>query len=134
MRGRRIVRLKRRFRLTRSTDIQRVRRTGKSHAHPLIVLVDLPGQPPEVRVSVIAGRSVGKAVARNRAKRLLRAALSPYLAQISPGREMLLIARSRMAEANFQQTQAAVLTLLRRARVLVKANDNSEKKQATDPG
>jgi ribonuclease P protein component len=87
------------------------------------VLVASPSQQPDVRIAVLAGRSVGKAVVRNRAKRLLRAALQPYLAYVVPERDILLIARSRMAGATFQQTQTALLTLLRRAGLLVEPND-----------
>ena len=66
--------MQRKFRLTRSTDFKRVRRTGKSYAHPFVVLVVQASEVPRVRVGVTAGRSVGGAVQRNRAKRLLREA------------------------------------------------------------
>ena len=107
--------MNRRFRLTRSGDFQRVRRLGKSYAHPLIVLIVLPGQEGMLRVGVAAGRAVGKAVRRNRAKRLLRAAIQPHLQDLVSGRDMVLIARRPMAEATFQQTQAALYNLLRRS-------------------
>lgn len=70
------------------------------------------------RVGIAAGRSVGNAVRRNRAKRLLRAAIHPYLHSLAPGRDIVLIARRPLAGASFQQTQAALLTLLRRAQLL----------------
>ncbi len=111
--------MKRRFRLTRSTDFKRVRRSGKSYAHPLIVLYQLASEQECVRVGVAAGRTVGSAVQRNRAKRLLRAAMSSLISQVSPGFDLLLIARSPLATATLDQTYSALLMLLRRAQLLL---------------
>jgi ribonuclease P protein component len=114
--------VKRKFRLIRSTDFQRVRRFGKSYAHPLIVLVGLENKTEDhPRLGVAAGRSVGNAVHRNRAKRLMRAALQPFLPKISPGWDILLLARKPMRDATYQSTQAAVLQLLRRAHLIEEA-------------
>jgi ribonuclease P protein component len=111
--------VQRKFRLTSSTDFQRVRRYGKSYAHPLLVLVVHPGQPESSsRIGVTASRGVGKAVQRNRARRLLRAAIQPLLASLAPGWELILIARQPVLEASFQHIHEALLLLLKRARVL----------------
>jgi len=111
--------VKRRFRLTRSTDFKRVRRYGKSYAHPLIILYLLANERKGVRVGVAAGRTVGSAVSRNRAKRMLRAAMSSMISHISPGVDLLLIARAPLATATLDQAQDALLSLLRRAQFLL---------------
>ena len=72
---------------------------------------------------VAAGRSVGNAVRRNRAKRLLRSALQQYLPAIQPGWDVVLIARQRMAGATFQQTVNALAALLDRASLLPEVDD-----------
>ena len=77
--------MQRKFRLTRSTDFKRVRRDGKSYAHPLIVLIALENQLSITRVGVTAGKSVGNAVKRNRAKRLIRAATRALHPQMATG-------------------------------------------------
>ena len=111
--------MKRRFRLTRSTDFRRVRRLGKSYAHPLIVLYQLASERSGIRIGVAAGRTVGSAVQRNRAKRLLRAAMSTLIPQVNPGLDLLLIARSPLASATLEQTRSALLSLLQRAQLLI---------------
>jgi ribonuclease P protein component len=118
--------VKRCFRLTRSTDFKRVRRSGKSYAHPLVVLYVLKSDEPGVHVGVSAGLAVGNAVERNRAKRLLRAAMNELLPHTAPGRcpepvegsDLLLIARSSLPESDLQQTRAALSNLLKRAGLL----------------
>jgi ribonuclease P protein component len=116
--------LKRKFRLTRSTDFKRVRRLGKSYAHPLIVLVVMPNELEQIRCGFVAGRSVGGAVQRNRAKRILRAALQPYIASIRPGWDLILIARAPLRAATYQQTLAVLSDLLQRSRLMEGFNDN----------
>ncbi|MGE5221167.1 MAG: ribonuclease P protein component [Omnitrophica WOR_2 bacterium] len=116
--------MKREFRLTRSTDFKRVRRLGKSYAHPLIVLIALPNEQGEsTRLGVVAGRTVGNAVKRNRAKRLLRAGIQPYLHELPVGWDILLIARRSLVESSFQAAQQALLNLLRRARLVKNIDD-----------
>ncbi len=77
------VRVQRTFRLTRSQDFKRVRQSGKSYAHPLIVLVAQANDEMKIRVGVAAGRTVGTAVKRNRAKRLLREAMRPLIPSLA---------------------------------------------------
>jgi ribonuclease P protein component len=110
--------VKRRFRLTKSSDFKRVRRMGKSYAHPLIVLVTHPNEHERARVAVAAGRSIGNAVQRNRAKRRLREAIRPLIPLIEPGWDLLILARHPLPGASFQQCQEALADLLKRARLL----------------
>jgi len=108
-----------RFRLTRSEDFKRVRRTGKSYAHPLIVLVVQACDACEhVRVGVTAGKTTGTAVHRNRAKRILREALRPYLNSFASGLDLILIARPPLVTATLEETRAALDNLFRRAKIL----------------
>ena len=115
--------MKRHFRLTRSTDFKRVRRSGKSYAHPLVVLYALKSNQPGVRVGVSAGLAVGNAVKRNRAKRLLRAAMNELLPHTAYGSDLLLIARSPLPKSDLHQTLAALSNLLERAGLLSQIHD-----------
>jgi ribonuclease P protein component len=103
------------FRLTRSDDFKRVRRNGKSYAHPLVVLVAQASQHPGTHIGVTAGRPVGNAIHRNRAKRLLREAMRPLLPDLASGWDLILIARVGMVGVSLEDTRLALATLLRRA-------------------
>ena len=100
-----------------------MRRHGKSYAHPLIVLVTLPNDLGTSRFGVAAGRSVGSAVQRNRAKRRLREALRACLPSVQPGWDIVVIARSPMKEAAYRQIEDALISLLRRAHLLQDSYD-----------
>ncbi len=111
--------MKRRFRLTRSTDFKRVRSNGKSYAHPLLVLVAAPApESDSLRVGVTASRGIGGAVARNRAKRRIREALRDQLGRIRLGWDIVAIARAGILSAEFAHIQSAIVSLLQRAQLL----------------
>ena len=122
--------MQRKFRLTRSEDFKRVRRSGKSYAHPLVVLIvqaydqrSNPRDHPRVKVGVAAGRTVGTAVHRNRAKRLLREAMRSLVPNISSNLDLILIARPGLVTATLDETHRALLTLLERAKILTPTNE-----------
>jgi ribonuclease P protein component len=85
----------------------------------LVVLVAAPNDADISRIAVAAGRSVGSAVQRNRAKRRLREALRQRLNQIRPGWDLLVIARKPILDAEFTHLQAALQNLLGRANLVV---------------
>jgi len=116
--------VQRKFRLTRSEDFKRVRRSGKSYAHPLVVLIVQRHDQPRVKVGVAAGRTVGTAVHRNRAKRLLREAMRSLLPNIVSNLDLILIARSGLVTATLEDTRQALLNLLQRAQILIPTNES----------
>ncbi|HET9906072.1 MAG TPA: ribonuclease P protein component [Anaerolineales bacterium] len=123
--------MQRKFRLTRSEDFKRVRRSGKSYAHPLVVLIvqthDKRSNPvgqTRIKVGVAAGRTVGTAVYRNRAKRLLREAMRALIPDIAPGLDLILIARPGLVSATLEDTQRALSNLLQRAQILIPRHES----------
>lgn len=107
--------MQRRFRLTRSEDFKRVRQSGKSYAHPLVVLVAQANHESRLRVGVAAGRTVGSAVSRNRAKRLLREAMRTLIPSIPSGWDLILIARPALLSSNLAEIREVLPALLHRA-------------------
>jgi ribonuclease P protein component len=112
----------RNFRLTQSTDFKRVRRFGKSYAHPLVVLVVLVGAGEQKRIGVMAGRSVGNAVQRNRAKRMLREAVRTILPRLNLGWNVILIARNPVLNAKLSELEDCLIQLFSKAN-LIREND-----------
>ena len=116
--------MQRKFRLTRSEDFKRVRRSGKSYAHPLVVLIVQTHDQPRLKIGVAAGRTVGTAVYRNRAKRLLREAMRTLIPSIASGLDLILIARPGLVSATLEDTHRALLNLLQRAQILTPRHES----------
>jgi len=110
--------VKRRFRLTRSTDFKRVRRIGRSYAHPLVVLLVAPNELQQVRFGFVAGKAVGGAVERNHAKRRLRACVTGLLPSVTGECDLIFLARKPMDQAGYVEICTAVQLLLKKAGLL----------------
>jgi ribonuclease P protein component len=107
--------VKRSFRLTSTTDFKRVRRFGKSYAHPLLVLVAFPDPGERTRVGIAASRAVGKAVERNRAKRLVRAAIHSLLPGLPGGWKVVILCRRPILDSSLLDITQALDQLLNKA-------------------
>jgi len=112
----------RKYRLTRSTDIKRVRRLGKSRAHPFVVLICHPNQINKVRLGIIASRSVGNAVQRNRSKRRIREVVRPLIPAIQTGWDIILLARRPVVSVNYPEICTAINNLLIQSKLLKEPN------------
>jgi ribonuclease P protein component len=96
---------RRRGRLSRSGDFDRVFREGSSHANRYVVLYAFPrssdaeGDDAEAtRLGISVGRKVGSAVERNRVKRALREAFWATAERgLPPGHDFVLVARPDVA-------------------------------------
>ncbi len=110
--------MERRLRLRKSAEIQRVRALKRSWAHPLLVLYVAPNDLDVTRVGISTSRRVGKATARNRARRRIREAVRLRYPSLARGYDLLFVARPGIVEASWEDVREAVDSLLRRARLL----------------
>ncbi len=91
-------------RLHRPSDYSRVLSTGNKMVSVSWVFITSPGTTDVTRVGIIASKKVGKAVSRNRAKRLLRALSREVLAKDERLKDLdvVLIARSHLLRRDYQ--------------------------------
>ena len=87
---------RRRGRLSRSGDFDRVFRDGRSHANRYVVLYSFPRADEageDVRLGISVGRKIGGAVERNRVKRVLREAFWALTDRLPAATDFVLVAR-----------------------------------------
>ncbi len=72
-----------------------------------------------VRCGFVAGKKVGGAVERNRARRLLRETLRERLPRIKPGWDLVLIARAPIIEVKLEAVGKEMDDLLLRGKLLL---------------
>jgi ribonuclease P protein component len=105
---------RKRRRLSRSGDFDRVYRDGRSHANRFLVVYSFPragGQEPRLGISV--GRKVGGAVVRNQVKRMLRDAFWACGDSLPDGHDFVIVARPDMATVASDRGAAGVEEELR---------------------
>jgi len=112
--------VKKQFRLRKSSDFQRVRQHGRAFAHPLVVLFIQPNELEFIRIGITTGKSIGNAVQRNRAKRVLKAAIAELAPQIQPGFDLVLQARRAANSKSSNELRQTIFNLLEKAELLRK--------------
>ncbi len=130
--------MQRKQRLRRPEQFARVRRAGKTWAHPLLSLNAARNHTGRTRCGFVVGRQIGKAHDRNRAKRRTREAVRLVFGQIVPGWDLVFIVRPPVLRAPFHAVVAAVREVLQRAglwvapQVVQELSDASATRPRTD--
>ncbi|MDQ3929233.1 MAG: ribonuclease P protein component, partial [Chloroflexota bacterium] len=94
-----------------------VRRAGRTWGSNLLVLNAARNGSDVVRCGFIAGKKVGNAVKRNRARRLMKEAVRHRLHTVKPGWDLVWIARAPIVEADFGAVGQCVDDILHRSRL-----------------
>ena len=103
-------------RLRKNSQFTAVYERGRTCSDSFVVLKTMPNGLEWNRYGFVAGKRLGKAVVRNRVKRLLR-----EVARATPtksGWDVVFIARSPAARASYHELEKSAAGLLRRARIL----------------
>lgn len=111
---------RRRGRLSKSGDFDRVFREGRSHANRFLVLYAFPRTNPDgadsgdSRLGISVGRKVGGAAERNKVKRALREAFWALAERGLPaaGHDFVLVARPDLAGLVDREGSGAVTNVL----------------------
>ena len=107
-------------RLSSSADIRAVFATRRAVSASAVTLhVRARGDDAPARIAVVAGRKVGNAVVRNRAKRRLRAGLR--VVALPSGLDVVAVARTPATTVGFQRLLAELRSLAARLTTLLPA-------------
>lgn len=97
--------------LNRNEDFQRLYRLGAFCSLGSALLYVMPNRLPFNRLGITAGKKIGNAVKRNRAKRIIRAAYAAAEMDMPIGVDLVVVARSSLPAQS-----SAVLTEAMRTR------------------
>lgn len=110
--------LPRNYRIQRNGDFSRIKREGQRVVQGCLILNwRLLPEAIGSRVGVITSKRIGNAVARNRARRLLREAFRQHQTQLVLPVDLVLIARNSIVGRPFAAVEKDYLEALRKARL-----------------
>lgn len=90
-------------RIKLNRDFRRLYARGKSLAGGFVVVYYQPNRLGRNRVGFTVGKSVGKAVVRNRVKRLMRESYRQLADRLTGSSDMIIVARNRAAGKTYAQ-------------------------------
>jgi len=109
--------VRRSFRLKKRKDFSQVFGTGRSAASSLMVVYTMPRESTSVRIGFSAGKKLGNAVVRNRARRRLKEMVRQFLPRLKGGRDLVVIARAGAVKATWPELEREFQQICRRLKM-----------------
>ena len=104
--------------LKKNSDFRRLYTKGKSAATPYLVVYCRKNRLDRNRTGYTVSTKLGHAVVRNRVRRRLREIVRLHAHAVKPGYDLVLVARSRAVDAEYQKLEQAYLTACRKLGLL----------------
>ena len=105
--------------LNRKSAFQRAYAKGRSFASPVLVTYILKTRTKGKRIGITTSKKIGKAVRRNRARRVIKDACRLIYDRISPGYNIVFVARGKTPFVKMWTVQKEMIAQLSRAGLLL---------------
>ena len=101
-----------------NNDFRRIYRRGNDFVDKGLVIYVLKNKNNNLRYGITTGKKIGKAVVRNRCKRIIRAAYSQLYDELKPGFDFIFVARGRTPMLKSDDVYRIMKNLLGKAQLL----------------
>jgi len=112
-------------------DFRRLYYKGSSAVHPLIVTYASKNRLGYNRIGITVTKKIGKAVCRNRCKRIIRAAFAQVNTQIEQGWDFVFVARMKTPQAKSTELEPVLKKQIQSLTRQVQGKCQSSKSKGT---
>ena len=112
--------------LKENSMFRRLYAKGKSAAGPYLVVYCRRNGTDGNRIGITVSKKLGHAVVRNKVRRRLREIYRLHEEEFLPGRDLVVVARSRAVGVPYAKLERAFLSLAGKLDLLAEQNDDAE--------
>ena len=76
-------------------DFRRIYAKGKSYTSGILVTYVMKNRTRDVKIGITTGKKIGKAVQRNRSRRIIREAFRELAGDVKSGYDLVFVARAK---------------------------------------
>lgn len=112
--------MKKAYRIKKNHEFQHIFKNGKSFANRELVIYYFNKKDQEhFRLGISVGKKLGNAVTRNKIKRYIREIFTQLKGKIKPEYDIIIIARQRCVDLDFDKMFHSVVHLLKKQHLLI---------------
>jgi len=107
--------LKKEYRLKKKYQFNYTFKNAQSCGSRHLVICYTPSNNINIKIGLAVSKKVGKAFMRNKIKRRIRSAIAPYLLNLKPKFNLIIVARPNIVDALYQDIESELNYLLKKA-------------------
>ena len=105
--------------INRDKDFRRVYAKGKSFVSPSVIVYVLKNRTGTLRIGITTSKKIGNAVARNRARRVIREAFRSLEQNVKSGYDLVFVARTKTPFIKSTKMEKDLTARLKEAGILL---------------
>lgn len=110
--------LKREYRLRKKYMFNYCYKVGKVVHGKSSLLYYTTSKNRNIKIGISVSKKVGKAVMRNRARRVIREAITPFLECLKHNYNIIIVARENILNFSFKEISNDILVMLKKAELI----------------
>ncbi|WAA12296.1 ribonuclease P protein component [Fervidibacillus halotolerans] len=112
--------MKKKYRIKKNEEFQRIFKKGKSAANRQFIIYRLENERDHFRIGLSVSKKIGNAVVRNRIKRYIRQVFHELEQEIRPSYDLIIIARKPAKDMDYHEVKQSLIHVLKISGIFIR--------------